>query len=226
MKTGKADNTLIELTPIDRIILSSYQNCLEGLADYLGSGYEFVLHSLENLDRSVIKIINGYYTGRTEGAPITDLAMKMLKEIENEDSNPYKSYFTKNRKGAPMKSSTIGIRGETGNIIGLLCINFYLETSFADIVGNFIPSDKKNTTILSENYPSSIDELVSNVVSETRDAVIDDPTIPPGRKKREMVRRLNEQGYFSLKDSVPQAAEILDVSKTTIYMHLKKIKSN
>lgn len=224
MTSVNADNTAIELTPIDRIILSSYQNCLDGMADYLGSGYEFVLHSLENLDRSVIKIINGYYTGRTEGAPITDLAMKMLKEIENENSNLYKSYFTKNRKGAPLKSTTIGIRGETGNIIGLLCINFYLETSFADIISNFIPSDKKNTTILNENYPSSIDELVSNVVSEIKDAVVNDPAIPPGRKKREMVKHLNDQGYFSLKDSVPQAAEILEVSKTTIYMHLRKIQ--
>ena len=37
----------IVLTEIDRAILSSYKRMCDGLSDYLGSGYEFVLHSLE-----------------------------------------------------------------------------------------------------------------------------------------------------------------------------------
>lgn len=40
-----------------------------------------VLHSLEDTEHSVIKIINGHHTGRTEGMPITDLALQMLEEI-------------------------------------------------------------------------------------------------------------------------------------------------
>lgn len=31
----------------------------------------------------MIKIANGFNTGRNEGAPITDLALRMLKDIEN-----------------------------------------------------------------------------------------------------------------------------------------------
>jgi predicted transcriptional regulator YheO len=216
--------SVTELTSGDRGILASYGDFLDGLADYLGSGYEFVLHSLENLDHSVIKIINGYYTGRTEGAPITDLAMKMLLDIRNKKSSVFKSYFTKNKNGAPMKSSTIGIQGENGNIIGLLCINFYLETSFAKVLDSFTPDDRNHNIVVRERHPSSIDELVSNVVSDVKDDVIKDASIPPGRKNGEIVRRLDNQGYFSIKDSVPQAAEILGVSKTTIYMHLRKLQ--
>ena len=39
----------IQLTSEDHIVLESYKILLDGLADYLGSGYELVLHSLENL---------------------------------------------------------------------------------------------------------------------------------------------------------------------------------
>ena len=57
----------VKLNSRDRLILESYKAVLDGLADYLGSGYEIVLHSLENFEHSVIKIINGEHTGRKEG---------------------------------------------------------------------------------------------------------------------------------------------------------------
>ena len=51
----------IQFTPEDRCILESYKTTVEGFAEYLGEGYEVVLHSLEDLNRSVIKIINGHH---------------------------------------------------------------------------------------------------------------------------------------------------------------------
>ena len=60
----------LTLTESDRLILESYKVTMDGLSQYLGEGYELILHSLEDLEHSVIKIINGHYTGRVEGAPI------------------------------------------------------------------------------------------------------------------------------------------------------------
>ena len=57
----------VMFTETDFRILDSYKSVLDGLAAYLGDGYEIVLHSLHDLDHSVIKIINGHYTGRREG---------------------------------------------------------------------------------------------------------------------------------------------------------------
>ena len=97
------------LTPADRVVLESYRSFCEGLANYLGDGYEIVLHSLENLDRSVIKIINGYHTGRKEGAPITDLALRMLESIREQEGTGYIAYFSRNKKNEPLRSTTITI---------------------------------------------------------------------------------------------------------------------
>ena len=78
----------------DRRILESYIPVVEGLADYLGSSFEITLHSLEDLEHSVIKIVNGYHTGRTEGSPITDLALRMLKTLEEDNKeSDYQVYF-------------------------------------------------------------------------------------------------------------------------------------
>lgn len=114
----------VPFTDEDHRILSSCVTLVEGLADYLGGGYEIVLHSLEDVEHSVVKIINGHHTGRTTGAPITDLALSMLSRIENENRPGYISYFSRNKKGEPLKAATIAIRGVGGRIIGLLCINF------------------------------------------------------------------------------------------------------
>ena len=51
------DNSFLKLTATDRKILDSFALMLNGLGAYLGDGYELVLHSLENLDHSVIKIM-------------------------------------------------------------------------------------------------------------------------------------------------------------------------
>ena len=63
----------IKLTQCERDILTSYRLMLDGLADYIGPGYEIILHSLENFDNSAIKVINGHYSGRSEGAPLTSV---------------------------------------------------------------------------------------------------------------------------------------------------------
>ena len=74
------------LSPTDKVILESYKILMDGLSAYLGEGYEIILHSLEDLDHSVIKIINGHYTERCEGAPITDLALTMLEDLNRRSS--------------------------------------------------------------------------------------------------------------------------------------------
>ena len=129
----------LKLTSLDKKILHSYCQTLDGLSNYLGNGYEIVLHSLEDYEHSAIKVINGYHTGRTEGAPITDLALKMLEQIRrNEENDHGVIYFSTNVKGEPLKSTTIPVKGEKDRIIGLLCINFYMNTTMADFFCNLL----------------------------------------------------------------------------------------
>ena len=94
MNTGN-----ITLTPADKQILNSYCHLLDGLSSYLGDGYEMVLHSLEDYEHSAIKVINGYHTDRTEGAPITNMALSLLAQMHDGDTAENGiTYFSKNAK--------------------------------------------------------------------------------------------------------------------------------
>ena len=86
--------TAVELTKTDLCILDSYTCLAKGLSEYLGTGYEIVVQSLGNPDEGVICIMNGHYTGRKIGAPITDFALEMFERIKSHDGTPYATYFT------------------------------------------------------------------------------------------------------------------------------------
>ncbi len=213
----------VVFTPEDRLILESYKTVVEGLAEYLGDGYELVLHSLENLDHSVIKIINGHYTGRKEGAPVTDLALAMLNRIETEGLSGHIAYFTHNKKGEPLKSSTITIKGTKGKVIGLLCINFYLNTSVESFVSGFQPKSCERN-FEDENYADNPQELVNRAVTAAIAKVEADRTVLPSLKKRAVIGLLEEEGIFQFKDSVPFVADILGLSRNTVYLHLRNLR--
>ena len=144
----------------ERLILNSYIPVVEGLAAYLGPSYEITLHSLENLDHSVIKIMNGFHTGRSEGSPITDLALSMLEKLEEQEGeSDHRVYFCKNHNGEPMKSTTIAIRGQHGRVIGLLCINLYLATPILDFVTGILP--QTSSVFTAEHFAENSSDAVS-----------------------------------------------------------------
>lgn len=211
----------MKLTKVDRLILDSYAAMLDGMADYLGAGYEFVLHSLENLDQSVIKIINGHHSNRSEGAPITDLALKMLAEIEHCDSShQYKTYFNRSKTGVFLKSSTIPILGENRRIIGLLCTNFYTDVSLNSIIEGLTPALSDHSGIM-ETFTDDVGELIVDALEGAKQRVYNDVSIPSANKNKEILAILFEKGIFNLKDAVATVAASLGISKNTVYLHLR-----
>lgn len=216
----------VKLSTCDKLILDSYKKVLDGLAEYMGKGYEIVLHSLENFDHSVIKIINGEYTGRKEGAPITDLALRMLQEIQEKGQLGYICYSTENAKGEPLKSATIVIPGEKNNPIGVLCINFYLNTSLSEFITSFMSKELVQENFSQEHLKENPTEMVKNEIKKAIAKVDSSSSIMPSLRNREIIAILEENGVFQIKESIHIVAQELDISKNTVYLHLRTIRKN
>lgn len=217
----------VQLTLIDKIILDSYCSTLKGLGDYLGKGYEIVLHSLEDFEHSVIYIDHGEHTGRTVGAPITNKALDILMKI-NENDSAFETYYSFNAKGEPLKSTTIGIKGENNKMIGLLCMNYYMNTSIYDFVHSFIQKEEKiiDNESIKEDFTSDIDDMILSTLSTVKQSVYNDSTISSSNKNKEIINILYSKGIFQIKDSVVKIAELLNISKNTVYLHLRNCNSN
>lgn len=211
------------LTNGDREILDSYRDMLKGLSEYLGGGYEIILHSLEDLEHSAVLVLNGCHSGRTVGAPITDLALKMLSELQDRPDAGHKIYNNVSKKGVPMHSATFPVRGEGGRIIGLVCMNFYMDspmTAFFEAMGFLSSRGQESNETFSENLV----ELLETSVAEAKERIYGDPEISVTRKNKEIVGILYEKGIFNVKDAVVKVAELLNISKNTVYMHLRNLE--
>ncbi|MBR1918033.1 MAG: PAS domain-containing protein [Spirochaetales bacterium] len=207
---------------MDREILSSVGALLDGLSDYLGSGFEFVLHSFEDLEESVVAIINGHYSNRRIGSPITDLALKMFEEIKKDpQAHPYKSYFNRNRQGTILKCTTIPIKGENGRYVGLLCINFYTDQSFLTILSNFLPSHEDEAQKVKENFSENTEELIIHALEDAKNQIYNNPAIAYANKNKEIIHLLYDKGIFNLKEAVLLVTKGLNISKNTVYLHLR-----
>lgn len=217
----------MKLTKTDRKILDSYSYMIERLSEYLGSAYEISLHSLEDENHSVIKIMNGYHSGRTTGAPLTDLAMNMLKRINNQgisSASSYTSYNAISSTGEKLRSSTIPILGDGERVIGMICINFYMDTPLSEVLQHLEGSNEKTTQ--KEYFASSMVDTIMQAVYEAKGIVMNNPEIQSVNKNKEIIRILHSKGIFNIKDSVNSVARALDISRNTVYLHLRTMTEN
>ena len=214
---------LLDQRPFDQTdfdILKSYEAVVDGLAMLIGSHCEIVLHSLQDLKCSAIRIANGEHTGRQIGSPITDLALRMLHDMTGADSSVSKCYLS----GVLMKSVTIAIRNRDHRVIGLLCINMNLDVPFSQIMSTFIPPEtpEVNSPV---NFASSVDDLVAQTLEFTIEEVNADRSVSNNAKNRQIVLNLYEKGIFDIKDAINQVADRLNISKHTVYLYIRQFKS-
>ncbi|CAQ77991.1 putative DNA-binding protein [Aliivibrio salmonicida LFI1238] len=211
-------------TEFDHHILQSYEAVVDGIASLIGNYCEIVLHSLEDINKSAVKIANGENTGRKVGSPITDLALQMLKDIQRSKRNFSRSYFTRAKGGVLMKSITIAIRNGDQRIIGLLCININLDAPFSQVLQSFMPSEEANEAASSVNFASDVDELVDQTVKRTIDEINADKEVGNNAKNKQIVIDLYDKGIFDIKDAINRVADQLNISKHTVYLYIRQRK--
>jgi Uncharacterized protein conserved in bacteria len=194
----------------------------------MGKGFEIVLHSLGVDDHSIKKIINGYYTDRSANKTINEYTPNLLSDLTEQMSRgelPIRVYFCENSNGDVFKSATMGIKGEGGKMIGMICLNFSLNIPVSEIVSSLCPPEDivvKKIQFVSRDS-DDYDDIIRQTVLDIKTDVMSNTSIPGKYKNKEIIRRLHIAGVFSVKDSVAKCAEILNTSKNTVYMHLRNI---
>ncbi len=207
--------------------LNKYIALVNFLGEVLGENAEIALHDITDVDNSVVAISNSNVSGRSIGAPATNLVLKVLKDGKFNNKDYMANYKGISSSGKALKSSTYFIKNDNRKIMGMLCINMNLEKfqEFRNFLDGFLDI---------ENDPSKIGEIerfdhsVEEVAFESMDEIIKNTGIPPERmsqkEKVQVVKKLNESGVFLLKGAVSEIAVQLKSSEATIYRYLNKIK--
>lgn len=209
--------------------LEPFVPLVDFIADYLGEHAEVVLHDLTDLEHSIVKIRNGYISGRREGDPCTNLVLRKLKNSQ-EDMNYDACYLGKDCHGESLKSGSYYIRDDKGKIIGILCINtetaFYKRMrDYLDSFFNIVPETQNAPQQTREVFSTSISEMVDTILNRTMDGIEDVDRMTTDEKIR-VIGELNDEGLFLLKGSVAKTAAALGISEPTAYRYLSQFRKD
>lgn len=204
--------------------MQSYYRLADMVADLIGPHCEVVLHSFGDLDASVVKIVNGHHTGRGVGSPITDMGLKMLRLFMQTGEVNSRSYFTRNKVGELLKSTTCVVAGEHGKPIGLFCVNINLSVPFPELIKTLMP-DNSPLAMVMEHFSTNSHDVISQSAEKAIHEIDSDSNISKKSRNKSIVFHLFENGIFELKESAGIISEKLGISRHAIYKYLREFKS-
>lgn len=224
-------------------LLQHYIKLTEFLGHALGPDYEVALHDLTDKNRSIVAIANNHVSGREVGAPLTNVALKILMDKSYESQDYRLHYCGLSAAGKTLRSSTLFIK-QNGRLIGMLCINFddsryqamsesILRLCHPDsfIEEHYQPEKSKQeeetvrvVPATTESFHNSIDAVAGDAVGRelTRLGVTADRLTPDERIQ--IIAALEAGGIFLLKGAVKDVADALHCSQASVYRYLSQIK--
>lgn len=226
MMNKKTANSLVTIfSERDKEILCSYFRLADTIADFIGPHSEVVIHSFENIEKSVVKIVNGHHTGRKLGSPLTDLGLRMLSAFEKTGEVTPKSYFTQSKDGALLKSTTCMLMGENEKPIGMFCINMNLSFPFPEIIKTLMPDMSHPNITVNENFSACANDVINHALEHAIIDVENDTSINLKTKNKTITKILFENGIFELKEATAIVSERLGITRHAIYKYLREFKS-
>ncbi|RXJ87659.1 transcriptional regulator [Arcobacter sp. CECT 8985] len=177
---------------------------------------EVVLHDVKQ--EKLVHISNAFSKREIGDKMINDV--KDFKSLTTDIVGPYEKV---NFDGKRLKTVSSIIRDENNEIIGIMCINFNIQTfeNIFDSLKSFLNIEDKNESpnlLFSQDWKSHTNKLIKEFL-ETKNRKIEELKI---KEKKELILFLNDKGIFSIRNVVAYLCEILNISRATIYKWLKQ----
>lgn len=208
--------------------LDFYRRLAKAIALQFGSGCEVVIHDLETADpaHSIVAIENGHVTGRKVGDGPSHVVLEAL-HAHGEKLEDRLAYLTKTADGKILKSSTIFIRDESENIVGIVGINFDI-TLFRALEGTI--DDLLNTPATKQAEPEpivrNVADLLDDLIEQSVELVGTPVSIMTKEEKIRAISYLDEVGAFLITKAGPKICKFFGISKYTLYSYLDEARNS
>lgn len=205
-------------------LLRAFIPTANAIAGTFGNECEVVIHDLTTPENSVVYVSNGIVTGRRPGQSFDHLVRQVLLNKDFRNDNVV-NYTFSTEDGRLIKSSSALIRDQQQEVVGMICINFDITNwkKIQSAINQFlsVTNEKIEKEVdVNQDVMSIIDEIIHNIVGERdlkdikrRDAI-------------DLVRFMDEKGIFLVKGTIDKIANLLGVSKVTIYSYLDEAKKS
>lgn len=224
--------------------VQAYEPFVDFLAAALGISTEIALNDFSDLDHSLIKIANGHVSGRSVGAPASNLARKLIDQFADSDLDYVSDYVSKAVDGRPLQSTSFFIRDKK-RIVGMLCVNIdpkpyrdledalmffmkayrhggseeFRDTNLDAVRAAYASSAIETLSAGSSTGAASQVEAIVAAMGQTIDDLNQDGRI-------EVIRKLEKAGVFQIKGAANDVANALQISLPSVYRYLQQVRRN
>jgi predicted transcriptional regulator YheO len=204
--------------------LDILERLAEGIVAVVGPHCEVVVHDFSDPEHSVV-LIAGNVTGRRVGAPVPDLSF-ISGELDRDtpDQMNYRARIGSHH----LQSSTIWIRDTDDTPIGAVCINVdYSDLTHARDLLDKLATSTQNVSdlVITDTFAKDVGDLIELSVSEfLRQEDVQSVEAMGYEDKLRLIQSLEERGLFRIRGAVNRVADVLDVSRASIYNYRSSLK--
>jgi predicted transcriptional regulator YheO len=202
------------------LILREARKIVVALGRMFAPCCEVVLHDLTRPEHSVIAI-ECPLSGRKVGDSATEMLFARIKDLNFPDV--VQNYPNSFPDGRPAKSTSIGIRNSNGRCIAAICLNMdvSLFSAFNRVLGQLTLTGVEGAPVSETLRARTVDD-VRQAIERFAAQHNSQPRALAPKLRRELINALAELGLLRLRGAVPIAAEILGLSRASIYNALNK----
>jgi len=131
----------------------------------------------------------------------------------------FPAYSKTNWDGRKMRSVTATVRDKGGKPIGLLCINLDVShwEDFRHLLDKWLGGQSQPELLFNDDWREKINVFVTEYLKR-EGCVLKNLS---KTKKQELVRSLHREGAFKAKNGAAYVADVLDLSRATVYNYLR-----
>ncbi len=215
------------MTQLDRLgLLDILKRLAEGIVAVVGPHCEVVVHDFSDLEHSAV-VVAGNVSGREPGAPIPDLD---FISTELNSGTPDQLNYRIKIDSRELQSSTIWIRDADGTSIGAVCVNVdYSGLLQARTLLEHLsaPAREVPRLVVRDTLAKNLDELIEHSVSAfLRRNEIPRIEMLSQEDKLHLMAEIEKHGLFQLRGAAQRLADMLNVSRASIYNYRASIRDD
>ncbi|MFB7656698.1 MULTISPECIES: transcriptional regulator [unclassified Streptomyces] len=206
--------------PEDEHLLAEAEKVAQALGRMFPGICEVVLHDLRDPDHA-IRFIENNLSGRQVGQSVTELGLARIRDPQY--PSVIQNYANQFPDGRPAKSTSIGIKNSAGQYIAAICLNLDISTlsPLTLTLSNLVATDPDHREAplerLSDRSRRELREVIEAVAAERSTT----PRALPRDAKKDLVRRLYEDGHFDTRNAAQSIADLLGISRASVYSYTK-----
>lgn len=193
------------------------------ITEQFGDNSEVVVHDLKGGDaeHTIVAIENGHVSQRQVGDGPSRIVLETLQHKDAGAPGDMRGYLTKTRDGRILKSSTVFLKDQAGEVEGVFSINYDItELLMAERAIDSILNHKTAGQEQPDRIPQNVNDLLDDLIEQSV-ALVGKPVAMMNKDdKITAIQFLNNAGAFLVTKSGDKVSKYFGISKYTLYSYI------